>query len=470
MADSSTTKFVITRAANSAAPGWYLEKREAAAEGPSIEWIKGPGSIEQVRDELRSEVDREDVVTEVIEKGLDDHLRNACQRWLESDTPENRKGLQDASHLTSRDRTTLGQEFQWTLTAAEERTTPLEPPPGVTVTKRGATLHIGATRPIDIRVELDGNSPDRSVWFNSNHSGNVTLAGEQRGGVVRSGQGPGNAIREGAGHGDATRNGDGDGDARRDGTGNGNAVRRGSGRGSAVRTGPGYGSAERNGTGTGDAIVDGRGTGNAIVGDRASGKAMRTGSGNGNALLEGEATGRAIRAGTGGGNAEVNKAARGSARIEGYAKGAATNRSQHAGDAINQSNNAGDARRSGSGDGSAVRTGGGAGMARRVGRGNGHAWRSGKGDGDAVHYSSGSGHAVRIGGGAGEAVQGDNGKAVEKDLSTTDAQTQADLKALREKYEGGERQPPAPTAAPALAAGRQSKDTAQNRDASGIAR
>lgn len=316
--------------------GWYLEKLDAAG---ATERIQGPGSVARIREELRSELGpgREDAVGRVLENGLDEHVREACRKFLEQSSPEHRAGLAEATARTSEARTALAASEREIVTLdVRDPYTILEwqPPDGVEMNhqKEGRGRHevrFHTTRPVDIVVKVADKAVDElHVGLITSQPGSIRLDSDEKGNAVRRGDGAGDAVREGQGHGNAWHDGSGAGNAVRDGAGDGAAIRSGTGDGDARRTGRGNGDADRQGRGKGDAVVDSRGKGDAHVHEHAVGDATRDGRGAGNATVSGHATGNAARTGSGDGDATVRDHARGTATVSGSCPGNATNSSE----------------------------------------------------------------------------------------------------------------------------------------------
>ena len=88
------TQFEMTHGADTGLePGWYVEKHERNGDG--VEWIKGPGTTRNVRDELRTQLGagQDQQVREVVKRGLDEHVTAACRRYLEDKCPERLSAL-----------------------------------------------------------------------------------------------------------------------------------------------------------------------------------------------------------------------------------------------------------------------------------------------------------------------------------------------------------------------------------------
>ena len=428
--------------------GWYLEKLDAAG---ATERIQGPGSVARIREELRSELGpgREDAVGRVLENGLDEHVREACRKFLEQSSPEHRAGLAEATARTGEARTALAASEREIVTLdVRDPYTILEwqPPDGVEMNhqKEGRGRHevrFHTTRPVDIVVKVADKAVDElHVGLITSQPGSIRLDSDEKGNAVRRGDGAGDAVREGQGHGNAWHDGSGAGNAVRDGAGDGAAIRSGTGDGDARRTGRGNGDADRQGRGKGDAVVDSRGKGDAHVHEHAVGDATRDGRGAGNATVSGHATGNAARTGSGDGDATVRDHARGTATVSGSCPGNATNSSEEPGDAVNRSSDRGEARREGGGDGHAVRSGEGAGAALRAGNGDGHAWRAGSGNGAAVNETEGHGDAVRTGDGEGVTRRRfGKGEEIGRDLGDASPATRNELGRLERRHAVGDR-------------------------------
>ena len=428
--------------------GWYLEKQDPATD--QIEWVKGPGTVEDVVTALTQELNSRwegDVdphvqwwAKEKMDTARRDHIMNErpaamkalhVQWWAKekmdtarrdhimNEGPAAMKGLRgddrteqagtDAPAIVRLSVDKTGRLHGELPDAVESR--PVRDPEyaAYTVGNQRTGFLVNSGRPIELVVEVPSEAPLTNITLSCIHDGSVTLQGNGNGDAVHIGPGPGDATRDGngrgsarreGGHGNAIRSGSGNGEAERWYRGSGNAARSGNGHGDAIRKDEGDGSAVRSGNGRGDAVRDGLGRGNAIVKSNATGSA-RVGN---------DVNGDAIRSGTGDGHALVTDHAKGDARIGRNARGTATNRSEYAGDAMNGSDREGNAVREGSGRGSAIRDGAGTGNANRGGDGGGHAWRGGGGNGDAANTSTGQGNAARSGQGEGEAKrQGTNG-------------------------------------------------------------
>ena len=416
-----TTQFELTyKTDGELAAGWYLAKRAAASD--EIEWVRGPGSIDDIRTELRKHLrPDEKSVRAIIEQGIDRHVEGACRDYLHTRSGKSLEELEAAAARGRAARQKLGdrreQEHDVLVVHQDDEGRPdIEAPEGVTFeTEEDYTLVIHTRRALDVVVIRDKGDRVTAAELRSSASGNITVSGDGPGDALRSGKGGGDAMRTGIGDGSATRtgagtgsavrDGHGAGDARREGSGAGDAIQRGEGDGSAIRCGTGKGDAWRGGEGRGHAIADSSGDGNAKVSGRATGTAIRSGRGDGNASLGDEATGNAVRDGSGDGNAYVGETAHGHAVVAGCARGTAVNGSRAPGDAANLSDDAGHAERNGAGEGHALRAGKGKGSAHRDGTGNGHAYRDMDGFGSAANTSKGHGNAMRDAGQPGEAVR-----------------------------------------------------------------
>ena len=308
------------------APGWYLSKEGAAGGRP--DWIKGPGSVTEVRRELerqfknldRTERNRE--AGKVVQEGLDHHVDARYEQYRQCRTPENREALaaaaaEDGATPPGRAR---GRKQDGLVIRLDENGRPdIEPPDGVEFQAKPDGLVIETTTARDVAVIVDndaGSSADRLIVLRSNRPGSLTVSGDGSATAIRNGIGEGDAIRFGKGAGEAIRMGKGDGTALRDGEGDGTALRDEGGNGNAQRTGSGHGDAVRSGTGAGDAYTVTTGTGNAIVQDTARGNAQRGGKGSGDAIVKDEAVGNALRLGQGPGTATVAPTAEGIETVE----------------------------------------------------------------------------------------------------------------------------------------------------------
>ena len=408
-------------------PGWYLTKLKAGAgtgDGPETrEWVKGPGQIEDVREELARQGHPD--AEAIIERGVRAHLEGSCRSFLQHDSLENLERLQHATETATREWTprapserpraagdTRGEDTPGKPPAAERReeavfridgnARPLTlVPAGIDYSVNGGHIRLRTERPLDVVVECRGGYEGHpEATLESDHAGTITMEGRGAGTVNRTGAGDGDAVRTGPGVGDARRGGAGAGQAWRPGPGNGSATRGGEGNGHAFRTGSGDGDAIRTGTGHGDAHCNT--------------------SGQGNAEVELGARGNAVRGGTGDGNARIGEVARGHA----------------------------------------IRKGSGRGDAERGGTGDGHAWRGGEGAGDARNTSVGRGHAIRTGEGPGTAERGNTGpgRACTRDTGWLDKESRKEIEKIGAQYEVTndlshiqKRQAPEPAAAPPAA-------------------
>ena len=247
-------------------PGWYLEK-EGAKRG-EIQWVRGPGTAANVRDELRKQLGPDERgIRKVLNRGLDDHIDTACEQYMANKSPARLEALTNASVRADETRYALGLKERETLEIRPDKhgRSDAHAPKGVTVKTGNGRLHIQAERAIDIVVKLHGDAPDTTVRLDSEHPGNVTVNGDVAGSVTRAGDGAGDAIRDGDGEGTAERIGEGAGSAIRAGCGDGDALRLDDGPGNAVRRGEGYGIALRGGTGIGDAHVERNSRGDGAV-------------------------------------------------------------------------------------------------------------------------------------------------------------------------------------------------------------
>ena len=401
-------------------PGWYLEKQKPG--GNELESVRGPGTIANVRDQLRKELGpgNEVKISDLLEEGVRKDVQKAAKTHEERSTAESLTALNNARERATEARTEFPENLR------EAHTIELDSsgkpvgatPPGLVIEDTVGCVKIAADRSIDIRCDTDDKTEQVAIEFRSDYPGDVIVTGSGDAKAVRDGEGPGDAVRTGSGPGGAERYGGGDGSAMRDGAGDGYATRDGAGHGGAIRSGTGAGDAIREGRGRGDAIVDTTAEGHATVREQSSGSAVRAGGGAGNAQVEDNATGNAVRTGTGHGNAKVEHKARGHAIVDESAPGIARNDSEATGDAINRSSADGDAVRGEQGNGNAVRQGTGAGDAIRQGAGDGHAWRAGAGIGNAVSDTTGAGTAVRTGRGEGKATRNVDGVSIECTLNT----------------------------------------------------
>ena len=404
--------------------GWYLKKQHARTE--RIEWIMGPGTIDDMVTELRQDLKKRwhGNVDEQVQWWANEKMETARRRHIMTERPtetratrlnEETDGADDEEpafvRLSVDENGKLRGHLPVGILTREVRDPEYSStdPEKTAGSKRSGFL-VQCRRAVDLMVEVPVDAPPTNITITCDQRGSVTLHGGGDGDVVHIGPGPGDAVRDGAGtgsarreggRGSAFRTGSGNGDAERWYRGIGNATRSGDGDGDATRTDQGNGNAVRSGNGRGDAIRDGLGQGDAIVESSTAGSAR----------VGGNVQGNAVRTGTGEGNALVTGQAEGDARVGREAGGTATNRSERPGDAINGSDHKGDAHREGAGSGSAIREGAGRGNANRGGNGDGHAWRADGGKGDAWNTSTGDGHAARSGAGKGHARrQGTHGR------------------------------------------------------------
>ena len=398
--------------------GWYLEKQ--AAETNQLEWVRGPGTVDNVARELQQELEKNghENVVDPIRWWAKERMDAARRTHVMEERPAQARAAgsgqdgewpDDAEPVTVRlsvdgETGKLQGELPMGVKTHSVRDPSYMRPgtPGYGQASERSGFLVESRRAIDLVVEVPGNAPGTNITLSCSAQSNVELQGAGGGDVVHLGPGPGNAIRRGTGTGSASREG-GRGSAVRTGTGQGNAVRSYRGQGNATRADEGNGDAIRTDQGDGDARREGSGRGNATRNGSGTGDAIVDSSAEGTARLGGDVRGNATRAGTGEGDALVTERAEGNATVASEPRGSARNTSSRPGDACNGSIREGDAQREGEGAGSAIRTGAGHGNATRGGNAKGHAWRGGGGNGHAWNATSEAGNAARTGAGTGEA-------------------------------------------------------------------
>ena len=110
-AQRTSGRFQMTHGADeNLKPGWYVEKH-----GPTpdrIEWIKGPGTATNVRDELRAQLGpgQDGKVQAVLKQGLDAHVSRACHKYLEEKCPAHLDALTAATKRVNESRSELQQD------------------------------------------------------------------------------------------------------------------------------------------------------------------------------------------------------------------------------------------------------------------------------------------------------------------------------------------------------------------------
>ena len=307
--------------------GWYLSKVDTA--DGQTEWMKGPGTVAQVRRELTlqlHDVDRstrQAEIDRVIHQGLNKHVNAQFAEYREDPSPENREALAAAAAEDSgdgaRQRTQNRSAKEIIIQVDADGRPDIEAPDGVKFQADQKTLVIETTVPGNVHVLLSkktGESKERMIVLRTDKEGTLSVTGAGGGSAIRNGAGEGNAVRTGDGAGDAIRMGTGDGNALRDGRGGGSALRDDQGDGDGQRWGQGDGDAIRAGSGAGNAHSTTSGKGDAIVRDNAKGKAERGGEGSGDARIRDDATGDALRRGEGAGTASIEPTATGTAAIK----------------------------------------------------------------------------------------------------------------------------------------------------------